>query len=69
MDTQTSRFEAAGQEGEALDVSIFSMEWKTKPSSKRDRDRSGVGGGGKAMKFGLSPARNVRYSSLTKVTL
>lgn len=43
MNTDTSRFEAAGQEVEAMKASIFSMKWKMKLSSKRDRDRSGFG--------------------------
>lgn len=64
MDTQTLRLEAAGQKSEALEASIFSMEWKMRPSSKRDGDRSGVGGSGRAMKFGLSSERRVRCSPL-----
>lgn len=60
MNTETSRFEAAGQEVEAMKAFILSMKWKMKPSSKKDRDRVGL----KLGKGGISSERNVRCSLL-----
>lgn len=53
MDTDIPRPEAVGQEVEALEASISSVQWKMR------QDRSGVGDWGKVMRFSLSSEKSL----------